>query len=463
MGRKSREKWERKIEQATNLARNNIPDAIGRKESHWAFHLAFWGALLACISFGYTLLDNHVVWASFLFAIAIALVVAGMWLWFGVSWNPWVKTVVSLILVAMFTYKGYGWIIEGFTPLYVYLVPTQGLFDAERRGFVVHHSGPRSLHNVQIVVTDNKSHTNLHVGPYQELGPESNDPLAPEYFWLVPSSPWDEDYSATITSSNSPTIVQRLIVRSTHHILRFATQVNMDAISKPLLACRDDQLPDSYDLAKSSRQPCGQLMAISEATEKMLQPSPFNMALPDGSLTLMKLRTLNPRGEPEGESDVRHLSEWQQHALRSEIAPYPDSRVLILASSGRNTFAYAKDFRDVFDAAKWKVDGPKPVPEIDEGIIDLQTSVHGKLGDTSPPATMAFLNGLEYVHVKHRKHHTLDMDVPDGLLVLWVGAKSPEGVSPDDCMPIAFKPKPHDSAPCSMINQSPKPVPIVPE
>jgi hypothetical protein len=66
----------------------------------------------------------------------------------------------------------------------------------------------RILSRVEVALKDNKS------GQTQSY-PEIDSGLlrADQYFWLTPSSRWDEDYTVTVTSRESHSS-QELIVRS---------------------------------------------------------------------------------------------------------------------------------------------------------------------------------------------------------------------------------------------------------
>jgi hypothetical protein len=377
------------------------------------------------------------------------------------NWHRFLRLGVVATATVVFLYFGAAsiWLIA--QPVYIYLVPTHNLIEAERRAFFVTQVGPRPLTNIQIALRDNKSGA-IQLEKYSEIDASPQNPLAPHYFWFTPSTPWDEDYTVTITSSKKPRAIQHLIVRSTHHLIQFATDVRIEGGSTPLLECRDPLLPASYQLARNSTQPCDKWMELSPEVEDRLQPAPYNVELPDGSVTVKRLRVLNAQSEPESQSDTRHLSEWQRGKIGSGVSQYLGKKILIMASSGKNTWSYAQDFRDVFASSGWKVEGPKHVPPIDELIIDVQLSANGMLGTPPKAEALAVLNSFKEAGIKHRERFMLDPDISSDLLVLWVGAKSPEGISPDECTPISFKPKPGASKPCSLVSQTPKAVPFPP-
>jgi hypothetical protein len=380
----------------------NIPDPMESRKMHIGVHASYWGLFIALLAWGYSIMDTHIVWASVLFAIAIAQLLLGMWLWFGSRWQLATKLIITVVTILGFGYLDYKQVIYELTPTYVYIVPADGLIDAERRPFFVEHSGPRTLSNVQIALRDNKAGA-VHIDKYSEIG-----------------------------------------------------QAN------PVFSCRDRLLPSSYVLAKDSTQPCDRLK-IPKETQGQLQPPPYNIQWPDGSLQVMRLRTLStllpPESVLEAESEDRHLWEYQIQQLKSEIADYSGSHILILATNGQKTQRYAKELGGAFRAAHWKVDGPSRVPPEDERIIDVQISTAKGAASKSGSAV---LRGLTQAHVKHRSLVHSDTDIPGDLVVLWVGPRSPSGIDSDVCSPTSFKPQPGAHQPCDMIGQTPHSIPFVP-
>jgi hypothetical protein len=377
------------------------------------------------------------------------------------NWHKFLRWTVVATLSAAFSYFAATsiWMIA--QPAYLYLVPTHNLIEAERRAFFIQQVGPRSFTNIEIALRDNKSST-IQIERISEIDAGPQNPLAPHYFWFTPSTPWDEDYTATITSSKKPKATQRLVVRSTQHVLQFAADVRVDGRSTPVLECRDHLLPASYQLAQNSTQQCAKWMDLSPELESKLEPAPYNVELPNGDLLIRKIKTLTPQPGAESQPDTRHLSEWQRGHIISEISQFPAKKILIMASSGGNTWAYAQDFRSAFSSGHWNVQGPKHVPAIYERIIDVQVSTNGKLGTPQKPEVSVVLNAFKNAGIKHREHPTLDSDIKPDLIVLWIGAKSPGGIDPDDCATISFKPKLDTTEPCAFVKQSPKFVPFPP-
>jgi hypothetical protein len=347
-------------------------------------------------------------------------------------------------------------------PTYVFLAPTHDLIDAERRAFFVKQVGPRILDNVTVALLDNKSGTApARIEKYPQIAPGTENPLAPRYLWFKPSTPWDEDYTIRITSTGNPPVTQRMILRGTHHTLQFAVDVTLGGSPKPILMCRDRLMPESYGLASQAKEPCDKYMSVPSELESRLEPAPYAIQLPTGDLLVLRLRTLPEPQELEAQSQTRHLWEYQREQMLSEISRYPGARLVILATSGESTLAYARELRDVFRLAQWRVAGPKPPPrEIDEGIIDVQVSAHS--GVNGAPQVAAVLAGLKRAGVKHRQSCIVDPDVPGGLTVLWVGPRGPENVGPDMCAPPSIKPEVGAAKPCAYITQTLQPVPFVP-
>jgi hypothetical protein len=68
---------------------------------------------------------------------------------------------------------------------------------------------------------------------------------------------------------------------------------------------------------------------------------------------------------------------------------------------------------------------------------------------------LALRDAFAQAGIKQRTGHANDPDVPSDLIVLWVGPKSPEGITVDDCSVPRFKPRKGEPQPCDWI----KPIP----
>jgi hypothetical protein len=194
-------------------------------------------------------------------------------------------------------------------------------------------------------------------------------------------------------------------------------------------------------------------MKIPLEFEDRLQPPAHTIQMPDGSLTVLRVDTPTPQVGSESVPDTRHLSEWQRSQIQAELSKYPGYKLLIMASSGGNTWSYAQEFKKVFTSAGWRVTGPNLVEPFYESMIDVQLSAN-ESPSVMKPEVAAIRDGFAKAAIKHRKNVMLDPEVSPDEVVLWVGAKSPEGISPDDCAPFLFKRKTDDAKPCAFVRVS---------
>lgn len=375
------------------------------------------------------------------------------------SWPRVARLGTTAVASVTLLYFGASSIWLVMQPVYLYVAPTPDLIEGERRAFFVIHEGPRTPSNVEVELRDNKSGV-AQVAKFAEIDATRSNLITPQYFWFAPSTPWDEDYTITIASSGNPQGVQHLIVRSTHKVLQYAVQVSVDGLSRPVIQCRDSLLPTSYHIAENSKQSCDRWMKIPPEVEDRLQPPPHTVQLPNGSVTIMRVETPTPQAGSESLPDTRHLSEWQRSQIEAELSKYPGHKILIMASSGGNTWSYAQEFKKVFTSARWRVIGPNRADPFYESMIDVQLSAN-ESPDVMKPEITAIRDGFTKAAIKHRQNVMLDPEVSDDV-VLWVGAKSPEGVSPDDCAPFSFKHKAGDAKPCAFIRVSKRPLPLPP-
>ncbi len=109
------------------------------------------------------------------------------------------------------------------------------------------------------------------------------------------------------------------------------------------------------------------------------------------------------------------------------------------------------------------------MPQGDENIIDVQISCAAdeckyvsRSGPALTPKVAAVLRALDRAGIKHRKGPVYDAALDGNLIVLWVGPRSPDSVSPGDCLGAEFKPRIGERHGCEMINQVSKYVPFVP-
>jgi hypothetical protein len=104
---------------------------------------------------------------------------------------------------------------------YVYLVPTPELVECQQRAFFVKVHGPLHVSALQIVLKDSKSGQTVFQ-KYSELDADT----AREYFWVIPTSPWDESYSATIEAHGLHSS-QNLTIRSFKGNAQLSTSVTI--------------------------------------------------------------------------------------------------------------------------------------------------------------------------------------------------------------------------------------------
>lgn len=368
------------------------------------------------------------------------------------------NALLAIYLAAFFASAAWSirWLAE---PSYIYLIPGHEIINAQRRAFFVRSVGNHPPREANIAIRDDKAGT-VQDEKYSVVDPQKPNSDVPVHYWVTPSSPWDEDYTVTVTYPSSPSTTQRMVLRSTRHLLQLAVEVTADGESSPLLKCRDPLMPVPYTLASGASESCGKWMPETINWEGKLEPAPYNLAMPDGSLLVLRPRVLAPEGQLESQSEKRHLWEWQKAALTTQIAKFRGSRVLILSSRGAEAWSYANDFRDTFKSAGWTVEGPKAAPQDEGTMIDVQESA----GTSKPvaPEVLAVRDALANARLKRRNGFVYDPDVPKGLIVIWVGANSPEGITAGDCAPFTLRVQKGSSKPCEMISQTPNAVPLPP-
>ena len=133
----------------------------------------------------------------------------------------------------------------------------------------------------------------------------------------------------------------------------------------------------------------------------------------------------------------RTLSEFQFAGLVALLSPHRGQRVVILASPGEETLAYANDFRRL-KSARWRVRGPVPAPT-NQIAGNLQLSINNTVpADGNLPAPfIALRGGLDFIGARSRQMFILDGDIEPGLIVLWVGPKTPANEWPGLRPPLA--------------------------
>ncbi len=393
-------------------------------------------------------------WWAVLCWIAIALLtIRIIWKWEVIAhFNNLKKILASVIVVGTIVVLVHAQLTKTFyltvRPSFILLMPGQDLVDCERRAFVVTHKGARALQNAEIALLDRDAKQG-NVTQYAEIPPGAPDPANPKYIWWNPANPWREDYTFTITSGDEK-ITQRLIVTSARGKLQRATEVSVGG--KLVFECRDFNMPSSYTLASDSPEVCSSLDIPEEITRKMVS-SAFNIQRPDGSLVMQQLRKLSPKPGVEGQSETRHIWEYQRIHMIRGLSKYSGTRISLLASSsGDDTWRFAEELGDVLRQAKWDVAGPRKLPPSYDGLLDVQLSSDNVTIERAERT--ALLEVLTGVGIKHRSRYVLDAEVPRDTILLWVGSRSPEDVTSDDCPGVTLQP-PRDEAskPCGMVAQ----------
>jgi hypothetical protein len=354
---------------------------------------------------------------------------------------------VSLLLLGLLSYWARSVAVAS-VRTYIYLVPAAELMECQKRAFFIKTVGPQTLYNVQTTLKDNKSgQTYSQTYPEIDPGPRSAD----VFFWFVPSSPWDEDYTVTVATRESHSS-QRLIARSTQHQFQFAMQITIDDERNPALSCRDTLLPESYTLAAGERRPCSEIMKLTGDVPSKLNVDSYQSA--NGNFTIRRMKELPLPSELDEQSDDRHITEYQRQIIEPILQKYSRSHMLVYFAGGRKSKAYAEEFCKMFGAKKWTVTPPTLVPIGDERIIDIQMSVNYQENWSKyNPKPHDVLNAFERAGIKQRSKLTLDPNVPSDWIVLWVGPRSPNGVRPDQCLPAEMKPVEGQHHACEMISQ----------
>lgn len=398
---------------------------------------------------GYEVRDFSPVLASVSYIVALAVFFRGLWSWCNT------RRMTALLLMAAgtatlaFTWYDYNWIRKEWTPSFLYFVPTRELIDCDRRAFFVNQSGFKGLHNVKIIIKDNRSGAVQETDDYREgIEPGSGNPDAPRYIWVKPSHPWDEDYTITVTGTNFRS-VQETVLRSVSHDLQFAVQITVDRRRKPVVNCRDSLLPEAYSLGRGSLENCTTLMALDPGLLNKFRPEFYAFQGPNGNVSIIKMRQLPPASDLESQSEDRHLTEYQRVIMKAKLSKYRGTKLLVLYTGGPKTLRYATEFRDFFQSLGWTVVGPRPVPVGDERLVDLQMSVSKRYWNKPYPQAMSLLSSME--GLKHRQRYVYDDAIADDRIVLWVGPKSPADFKPDDCAPATVGPTAGQAHTCEVV------------
>jgi len=188
---------------------------------------------------------------------------------------------------------------------YVYLVPTPELVECKQRAFFVKVYGPLHISGLQIALKDEQS------GQISFHKPADLDAdTSSESFWVTPSRPWDEQYTATIDAHDHHSI-QTLTVHSHNKKLQLATAVITPDHRNPVLSCNDAQNANS----------CSDVLKLDPGAMSRLGASNYQKA--DGGVTALQVKKLPSPSELDEQSDDRPLTEFQKRALEPVVMKYP--------------------------------------------------------------------------------------------------------------------------------------------
>lgn len=125
-------------------------------------------------------------------------------------------------------------------------------------------------------------------------------------------------------------------------------------------------------------------------------------------------------------SDWRTIKDWQKAELIPILERYPNYTIHILASSiSDEPLDYAKQFKEMFAAHKWKVIGPETVPG-DQIALNMQLSISDVYwGKQGPEAFTALDSALQFVHIKTTRNFVVDPLARPDELVMWIGPQTP--------------------------------------
>lgn len=414
---------------------------------------------IALAGFGHWTATYSVLAASAAYFLALVIFFRGFLAWCNTRLKSAVLWIVAGASLLAFLWFDCFWMRNEWTPTFLYLTPSHELIDCERRAFFVNHSGFKGLQNIKIVIKDNKSGSVLEKEYDTQIEPGPQDPDAPRYVWVKPSHPWDEDYTITVVGTNFRS-VQEMVLHSSGQDIQFAIRITIDSRSRPVMACRDGQLPQAFSLSQGSKENCDVLMAASPRFLSKLQPEPYGYQESNGSYSVVKMRQLPSASDLDSQTEERHLTEYEQTVMKTKLSKYRGARLLVLHAGGPKTLAYAMDFCNFLRTLKWQVEGPRLVPVGDERLVDVQISVSNRYWNRPYPRAADFLASLE--GIKHRQRYIYDDAVSPDLVVLWVGPKSPDNFGSDDCAPAVIHPKAGELHTCEVVAQTAAVCPFVP-
>lgn len=127
--------------------------------------------------------------------------------------------------------------------------------------------------------------------------------------------------------------------------------------------------------------------------------------------------------------------------------------------TGSETWSYAEDLADVLRRSHWTVDGPRKLPEIYDGMFDIQISRDAGAEDRKDVS--ALLEVLSRSGIKHHPQSTLDPDISQGEMAIFIGSESPSGIDASECVNVSINPNKMRERPCAMVRVTESSCPIV--
>ena len=269
------------------------------------------------------------------------------------------------------------------------------------------------ISGLQITLKDDKSGQTIYQ-KYSDLDADS----ASEHFWIAPSSPWNEGYTATIDAHGLHSS-QQLAINSINGKARIATTITANDNKESVLNCKD-----ITDQTTAVGQTCAN--ALKLPPDAMSKIGVNNYQTADGNVTVLHVKQLPSPSELDEQSDDRHLTEYQKQVMEPVVAKYPGTRIAIFFAGGPRSKAYAEEFRELLHEKRWISAPVKLVPPGNERTIDAQMSVSDDYLQVSGEADKVkeLLDAFEGAGIKHRHNVARDPNIRDGDMVLWVGPKS---------------------------------------
>lgn len=130
----------------------------------------------------------------------------------------------------------------------------------------------------------------------------------------------------------------------------------------------------------------------------------------------------------ERPSGWRTIKDWQKAELAPILERYPNYTLHIVASSvSDESLDYAKQFKDLFVAHKWKVIGPETAAP-DQIVLNMQLSISDQYWGTQRPEAFTALDSeLQFIQIKNTTNFVVDPLARPDELVMWVGPQPPLG------------------------------------